>query len=121
MPTDHYQALGVPPDAGPAQIRAAYLRLMRANHPDHRPGDPTAASTARRANVAWDVLGDPSRRGAYDRARDGRHDAGKAVGSVHTPAYSRERADYRRAFSAACLRVGTAIVALGTAVLLALM
>lgn len=131
MPTDHYQALGVTPDAGAGEIRAAYLRLMRANHPDHRPGDPVAASTARRANAAWDVLRDPTRRGAHDRAlghgaprtRTGGGAAGAIWASpVSAPrsAYSRERADYRQAFSAACLRVGTAILVLGTAVLLAL-
>ncbi|MGH8903556.1 MAG: J domain-containing protein [Egibacteraceae bacterium] len=66
---DHYESLGARPHMDSAQIRAAYLELMLQTHPDRRPGDPEAAERARRANVAWHVLGDPARRAAYDRAR----------------------------------------------------
>lgn len=123
MSAEHYRTLGVHPDASHAEVRAAYLRVMRANHPDHRPSDPVGASTARQANAAWAVLGAPSRRAAYDRA----HGHSPAVarhrvrcGAVGPgSAYSTDRVDYRRAFSSACLRVGTLIVALGTLLLLA--
>lgn len=39
---DPYRVLGVPRDASPAQIRAAYRALLRALHPDTRaePADP---------------------------------------------------------------------------------
>lgn len=129
MPTDPYLVLGVRPDARPPEIRAAYLRLMRDNHPDRRPGDPAAADTARRANAAYRVVGDATRRARYDQAR---------TATTHPPVRSRpdriellraaaharqasadRRRDYRQAFRSACLRVGVAIVVLGTAVLLA--
>jgi molecular chaperone DnaJ len=71
MQPDHYEVLGVPPDADGAALRGAYLTLMRANHPDRRPGDAAAAALARRANAAYDVLGNPVRRAAYDRRRAG--------------------------------------------------
>jgi curved DNA-binding protein CbpA len=29
-----HERLGVPPDAGPEEIKAAYLRLVKAYHPD---------------------------------------------------------------------------------------
>lgn len=62
-PADPYAVLGVPADAAVADIRRAWLRLARANHPDHG-GDPAAMQAV---NEAWAVLGDPVRRRAWDR------------------------------------------------------
>jgi curved DNA-binding protein CbpA len=62
---DFYEVLQVSPRAEPEVIRAAYRTLARKYHPDHG-GD------ARRMidlNDAWDVLGDPNRRAAYDASR----------------------------------------------------
>lgn len=43
---DLYAALGVPPDASPAEIARAYRRLVRAHHPDTRcDSDQPAAAT----------------------------------------------------------------------------
>lgn len=47
-----YQVLGVPPGAGREAIQAAYVRLMRAAHPDSGGSDWLAA----RINQARDVL-----------------------------------------------------------------
>jgi curved DNA-binding protein CbpA len=68
---DHYEALGVPMGADPAEIRRAYLRLARRHHPDSHAGDgPAALAAAQRRmqeiNAAWTVLGDPARRRHYD-------------------------------------------------------
>jgi DnaJ domain len=63
----HYQVLGVPPSATPAEVRAAYRAAARNHHPDAG-GDP---GRMRALNVAWAVLGDPVRRAAYDRALAG--------------------------------------------------
>lgn len=125
MPTDHYLALGVRPDAGPEEIRAAYLRVMRDHHPDRRPGDPAAAETARRANVAYRALRDAARQHATG-------DGGRLGGAV-TPAgaealrsaaladraYSAAQQRYRQAFSRACLRGGVAVLLVGAALLFA--
>lgn len=119
MRSDHYQALGVHPQASRAEIRAAYLRLMRASHPDRRPNDPIAADAARRANAAWEVLGDAARRSSYDRLRvAGGRTAVRHLQAAGRPAYSPEGHRYRRAFHVACLRVGAAVLALGLLVLL---
>lgn len=126
MPADHYAALGVPAHSSQADIRAAYLRVMRASHPDHVRHDPAAAERARRANAAYEVLGDAASRAAYDRLRHrgagGRH-APAAVASArppaHPPAYSPARVDYAQAFRHASLRVALAVVGVGT-ILLAL-
>ena len=71
----HYEELGVPPTATAAEIRAAYVALARAHHPDRntaRPAGERARAAARmaRVNAAWTVLSDPQRRAAYD-ARHG--------------------------------------------------
>jgi curved DNA-binding protein CbpA len=62
---DHYEVLQVSPRADPEVIRAAYRILARKYHPDHG-GD---AQLMIALNDAWDVLGDPGRRTAYDAVR----------------------------------------------------
>ena len=65
---DLYQVLGVAPDASAGQIAAAWRRRARAEHPDARPADTGAAARFRALAEAYQVLGDPARRAAYDRA-----------------------------------------------------
>ncbi len=62
----HYDTLGVASTASADEIRVAYRRAARANHPDTH-GESTAARMSA-INEAWRVLGDPSRRRAYDLA-----------------------------------------------------
>jgi curved DNA-binding protein CbpA len=59
---DFYEILQVHRRAEPEVIRAAYRILARKYHPDHG-GDPARMIVL---NDAWDVLGDPVRRAAYD-------------------------------------------------------
>ncbi|MGD9572769.1 MAG: J domain-containing protein [Thermoleophilia bacterium] len=69
---DHYATLDVDPDAGPDEVRAAWRFLITAFHPD-RFRDPEqrerAQEVTKRANGAWQVLGDPARRRRYDLQR----------------------------------------------------
>src|SRR5512142_3365941 len=65
---DLYQLLGVPRDASREEIALAWRRRARAEHPDARPGDADAPGRFRALAGAWQVLGDPARRAAYDRA-----------------------------------------------------
>ncbi|HEX7611490.1 MAG TPA: DnaJ domain-containing protein [Candidatus Limnocylindrales bacterium] len=62
---DLYEVLQVHPRAEPEVLRAAYRVLARKCHPDHG-GDARRMITL---NDAWDVLGDPVRRAAYDASR----------------------------------------------------
>jgi curved DNA-binding protein CbpA len=62
---DLYEVLQVHPRAEPEVLRAAYRVLARKYHPDHG-GDARLMITL---NDAWDVLGDPVRRAAYDSTR----------------------------------------------------
>lgn len=128
MLPDHYEALGAAPDADIATLRAAYLRRMRAYHPDRRPGDPAAEDAARQANAAWHVLSDRARRAAYDRLRETRSAGARGGGHVRVvappaararaTAYSAEGERYRAAFTRACMRVGAGLFAVGMVFLL---
>jgi curved DNA-binding protein CbpA len=62
---DLYEVLQVHPRAEAEVIRAAYRTLARKYHPDH--GGDSVRMT--QINDAWDVLGDPARRAAYDATR----------------------------------------------------
>lgn len=63
--TDHYQTLGVPRDASPADIKKAYRRLARELHPDVNPSD-EAAERFKDVTHAYDVLSDADQRSRYD-------------------------------------------------------
>jgi len=82
---NHYEVLGVPMGADPAEIRRSYLRLARRHHPDRNVGADVATQRASRrtmadVNLAWEVLGDPSRRRRYDEdVRRGTADTGRAT------------------------------------------
>jgi curved DNA-binding protein CbpA len=64
---DLYQLLGVARDASREEIALAWRRRARDEHPDARHGDDGAPARFRALAEAWQVLGDPGRRAAYDR------------------------------------------------------
>lgn len=66
--TDPYKTLQVDPEAEDEVIAAAYRRLARKYHPDVAGGAEAAARMAA-INAAWEVVGDPVRRAAFDRQR----------------------------------------------------
>lgn len=65
---DPYKILQVDPEAEDEVIEAAYRRLARKYHPDVATG-PDAQERMVRINQAWELLRDPVRRAAVDRAR----------------------------------------------------
>lgn len=65
---DPYKVLQVDPEAEDEVIEAAYKRLARKYHPDVASG-PDAQERMVRINQAWEMLQDPVRRAAVDRAR----------------------------------------------------
>jgi DnaJ-class molecular chaperone len=62
-----YEVLGVAKDATAAQIRTAYRKLAKQNHPDLNPGDRAAESRFKEASSANDLLSDPDKRARFDR------------------------------------------------------
>jgi DnaJ domain len=84
---DLYQLLGVARDASREEIALAWRRRARDEHPDARHGDDGAPARFRALAEAWQVLGDPGRRAAYDRSLDPGRPAGRVRVTVrHTPA-----------------------------------
>jgi curved DNA-binding protein CbpA len=76
---DPYKVLQVDSEAEDEVIEAAYRRLARKYHPDVSP-DPESQERMVRINQAWELLRDPQRRAAVDRART-RANAARSAGS----------------------------------------
>ncbi len=66
---DFYQELGVAKDASADDIKKAYRKLARANHPDSNPGDTAKHDKFKSVAEAYDVVGDPDKRKKYDEMR----------------------------------------------------
>jgi molecular chaperone DnaJ len=66
---DFYKVLGVSKDASPEDIKKAYRKLARANHPDSKPGDAAAEERFKSISEAYSVLSDTDRRKEYDEQR----------------------------------------------------
>lgn len=66
---DFYATLGVAKDADQADIKKAFKKIARDNHPDRNPGDDAKHETFKAAAEAYDVLGDADKRKKYDEFR----------------------------------------------------
>ena len=62
-----YDLLGALPDDDADQLRAAFRRAAKANHPDNNPDNPEAAERFRKIVRANAILSDGQQRVAYDR------------------------------------------------------
>lgn len=65
--TDPYETLGVAKTASAEDIQKAYRQLAKKLHPDLNPGDKSAEEKFKDVSAAYDLLGDPDKRGRYDR------------------------------------------------------
>lgn len=66
---DYYKVLGVSKDASETEIKKAFHKIARENHPDAHPGDAKAEKRFKEASEAHSVLSDRKQRKEYDEAR----------------------------------------------------
>lgn len=90
MAEDLYDILGVSRGATEDEIRSAFRKLAKANHPDVNPGNAAAAERFKKITAANDILSDPEKRRQYD--------AGEidAKGDPRRPHWSRAGAGARQ-------------------------
>ncbi len=69
MMNELYQRLGVSPNASAEEIKKAYRKLAKELHPDLHPDDSAAEAKFREINEAYELLGDPEKRKAYDKTQ----------------------------------------------------
>ncbi len=63
---DYYKILGVTSSATDKEITRAYRKLAKEHHPDTNPG---SEEKFKEISVAYDVLGDATKRKEYDEVR----------------------------------------------------
>jgi molecular chaperone DnaJ len=67
MNKDYYQILGVHKEATETDIKKAYRKLAMQYHPDKNQGNKAAEEKFREIASAYEILGDPQKRAAYDQ------------------------------------------------------
>ena len=105
--TDYYAVLRVPPAASVKTISAAYRRLALRYHPDRQPPNAVATKIFERATEAFEVLSDPHRRAAFDRACALHEDRQRGPHWILRPFVKRDSARHRSATALA--RLGAAL------------
>lgn len=66
MARDPYQELGVSRTATSDEIRKAFRKLAKENHPDTNPGNAAAEERFKKVSAAFDIVGDAEKRKKFD-------------------------------------------------------
>ncbi|HVX73125.1 MAG TPA: DnaJ C-terminal domain-containing protein [Devosia sp.] len=64
---DPYTVLGVPRSVSEKDLKSAYRKLAKANHPDQNRSDPKAQQKFAEISAAYDFLSDKDKKAAFDR------------------------------------------------------
>lgn len=81
MTENPYDVLGVPHDASLDEVKKAYRKKARENHPDLNPNDPGAEERMNKVNEAYDRITNPEKYRASDARKRG-------YGAPYTPGYN---------------------------------
>ena len=98
MADNLYETLGVSRRATDEDIRHAFRKLAKENHPDLNPGSPAAVERFQKITAANEIIGDPQKRRQYDageidakgepRRPQWRPGAGPGAGGARTRTHS---------------------------------
>lgn len=64
---DYYEVLGLGKTAAEDEVKKAFRKLAKENHPDLHPGDTAAETRFKEINEAYEVLSDPEKKSKYDQ------------------------------------------------------
>ena len=64
---DFYEVLGISKGASADEIKKAYRKLAKENHPDLHPDDKGAEARFKEINEAYEILSDPDKKAKYDQ------------------------------------------------------
>ena len=88
MARDPYQELGVSRTASADEIRKAFRKLAKENHPDTNPNNKAAEERFKKVSAAFDIVGDPEKRKKFDAGEidaDGRETFAGGFGGARGP------------------------------------
>jgi curved DNA-binding protein CbpA len=81
---DYYAVLGISREAHAREIKRAYKKSVKKWHPDLHPDDPVFRIKMQEINEAYEVLGNPPKRRAYDRRIEEERNSGVQASRFHT-------------------------------------
>lgn len=67
MKRDYYDVLGVNRGASGEELKKAFRKQAIKYHPDKNPGDKVAEENFKEVGEAYEILGDPQKKAAYDQ------------------------------------------------------